>query len=91
MVGKASIKAYKIMMIMLCRLLRDIAKSPGVEEKILAEMERELDGQESRLEDISNLQYLTACFYESLRTTSAAIVPHMANRDTSIGGNKKKN
>ena len=80
--------AYRIIMMMWFRLLRDIADSPGVEEKILAEMERELDGQETRLEDISNLQYLTACFYESLRTTSAAIVPHMANRDTSIGGKK---
>ena len=67
-------------------MLRDISLDPRVQSKVQLELETEIGEADLRLEKISSLQYLTACFYETLRTTSSAIVPHMANRDTTIGG-----
>jgi cytochrome P450 len=66
------------------RLLHDIGSRSEVQERLRQELATELGEGEMSL--ARRLPYLTACLYETLRTTSSAIVPHMANRDTSIAG-----
>jgi hypothetical protein len=70
----------------LVRLLHDIGTRSEVQERLRSELAAELGEGEMSLNKRYDLPFLTACFYETLRTTSSAIVPHMANRDTSISG-----
>ena len=66
--------------------MHDIGTREGVQQRLRAELASQLGDGEMSLDRRYDLPYLTACFYETLRTTSSAIVPHMANRDTSISG-----
>jgi hypothetical protein len=74
----------------LVRLLHDIGTRSEVQERLRSELAAELGEGEMSLNKRYDLPFLTACFYETLRTTSSAIVPHMANRDTSISGSFKQ-
>lgn len=69
------------------RMLRYIAQNPEIQEQLITELDSEFQSSDVVLEDVTNIQFLTACFYETLRLTSSAIVPHMTNKDTSVGGN----
>ena len=68
--------------------MHDIGTRGEVQARLRLELAGELgEGEEVSLDKRKcELPYLTACFYETLRTTCSAIVPHMANRDTSIAG-----
>jgi cytochrome P450 len=68
-------------------MLRYIAQNPEIQEQLITELDSEFQSSDVVLEDVTNIQFLTACFYETLRLTSSAIVPHMTNKDTSVGGN----
>ena len=70
------------------RVLIDIATRPMVQEEIRKELCEVLPGGDFSLADKSNLTYLNATFFETVRTTCSAIVPHVANRNTTIGGNE---
>ena len=77
-----------VIMVIMVRMLRYISQNPEVQATLRHEINLHLAGEELRLEKVSKMQYLTACFYETLRLTSSAIVPHMTNRDTSVDGKK---
>ena len=68
------------------RMLRDITDNPKVQEKLRAEIEKEVGAARMSSYDVGNIHYLKACFHETLRTTCSAIVPHMANSNTTLGG-----
>ena len=68
------------------RVLIDIATRPRVQAELRAELRRVLGGADFCLADIARLPLLRAALYETVRTTSSAIVPHVANRNTSIAG-----
>ena len=67
-------------------MLRYIGQNPEIQDQLIRELDTEFQGGQVRLEDVTNVQFLTATFYETLRLTSSAIVPHMTNKDTSVGG-----
>lgn len=67
-------------------MLRYIGQTPEIQDQLIKELDAEFEASDVRLEDVTNVQFLTACFYETLRLTSSAIVPHMTNKDTSVGG-----
>ena len=68
------------------RVLIDIATRPRVQAELRAELGRVLGGAEFCLADKKSLAYLQATFYETVRYTSSAIVPNVANRNTSVAG-----
>ena len=68
------------------RVLLDLATRPRVQAELRAELRRVLGGTDFCLADIARLPLLRAALYETVRTTSSAIVPHVANRNTSIAG-----
>ena len=68
------------------RALIDIATRPRVQTEVRAEIQSVLGGDDFSLADKKSLTYLQATFYETVRHTCSAIVPHVANRNTSIAG-----
>ena len=68
------------------RALIDIATRPRVQTELRAEIRSVLGGADFSLADKKSLTYLQATFYETVRYTCSAIVPHVANRNTSIAG-----
>ena len=68
------------------RALIDIATRPRVQTKVRTELRSVLGNNEFGLADKKSLTYLQATFYETVRYTCSAIVPHVANRNTSIAG-----
>ena len=68
------------------RALIDIATRPRVQTEVRAEIQSVLAGADFSLADKKSLTYLQATFYETVRHTCSAIVPHVANRNTSIAG-----
>ena len=68
------------------RALIDLATRPHVQQKIQTELNSVLDTGDFSLSLKSSLPYLQATFYETARTTCSAIVPHVANRNTTIAG-----
>ena len=71
------------------RALIDIATRPRVQTEVRAEIQSVLGGDDFSLADKKSLTYLQATFYETVRHTCSAIVPHVANRNTSIAGGAK--
>ena len=70
------------------RALAFIAQNPEVQTKIQAEIDEHLSPDVSPvLIDRNRMVYTDATILEVLRHTSSPIVPHVANQDTSIGGN----
>ena len=68
------------------RFLIDIATRPMVQQEIRKEIKEVLPGGDFGLADKSKLTYLNAAFFETVRTTCSAIIPHVANRNTTIAG-----
>jgi len=68
------------------RAMIDLATRPHVQSQVREELDTVLAGKEFGLEDKKSLPYLQATFYETVRTTCSAIVPHVANRNTTIAG-----
>ena len=67
-------------------MLRDITNNPRVQSKLRAEIDRVVGDRNMSIYEVGNVAYLKACFHETLRFTSSAIVPHMANTNTTLGG-----
>ena len=68
------------------RTLIDIAARPAVQGALRQELQETLLGSEFSLAERSILPFMQATFHESVRTTCTPIVPHVAIKDTSIGG-----
>ena len=67
-------------------MLRYISQNKEVQHQLIKQIDAEFATSEIRLENVTNIHFLNACFYETLRLTSSAIVPHMTNKDTSVEG-----
>ena len=68
------------------RTLIDIAARPAVQGALRQELQDTLLGSEFSLAERSILPFMQATFHESVRTTCTPIVPHVAIKDTTIGG-----
>lgn len=68
------------------RTLIDIAARPAVQGALRQELQDTLLGSEFSLAERSSLPFMQATFHESVRTTCTPIVPHVAIKDTTIGG-----
>ena len=68
------------------RALIDVATRPQVQAELQSELTSVLAANDFSLADKSSLTYLQATFFETARTTCSAIVPHVANRNTTIAG-----
>lgn len=68
-------------------VLAAIVKYPEVSKKIQYEIDSVTKGQRAvNLFDKTNMPYTEATIWETLRTSSSPIVPHVATLDTSISG-----
>jgi len=70
------------------RAFINIAARPALQGALRQELNETLLGAEFSLAEKSNLPLMQATFAETIRTTCTPIVPHVANRDTTIGGYK---
>ena len=69
------------------RLLIDVATRPEVQRGLREEIQGSVSpGQQFGLAEKSRFVFLQATFWETVRTTCSAIVPHVANRNTKIAG-----
>jgi len=68
------------------RAMIDLGTRPATQAVVRRDVLEALNGSQFSLEDKSTLPRLTACFYETVRLACPPIVPHVANRDTSIAG-----
>jgi len=64
----------------------DICAHPGIQATLRQELQETLMGSEFTLADRNNLPFLQATVLESLRVLCPLITPHVASRDTTIGG-----
>ena len=67
------------------RVLIDVATRPAVQTKLREEIQS-LGSDHFALAHKSKLVFLQSTFWETVRTTCSAIVPHVANRNTKIAG-----
>ena len=68
------------------RAFINISARPALQGALRQELNETLLGAEFSLAEKSNLPLMQATFAETIRTTCTPIVPHVANRDTTIGG-----
>ena len=69
------------------RLLIDVATRPEVQRRLREEIQSCVSpGQQFGLAEKSRFVFLQSTFWETVRTTCSAIVPHVANRNTKIAG-----
>lgn len=67
--------------------LVSLVKYPDVKKKIQDEIQKVTGGTRNvSLSDKSQMMYTEASIFETLRTTSSPIVPHVATEDTELGG-----
>ena len=71
------------------RAFIDIAARPEVQGALRQELQDTLLGSEFSLAEKCNLPTMAATFNETVRTTCAPLVPHVANRDTTIRGDSR--
>ena len=68
------------------RLMIDVATRPNIQTKLREEIQSLGSDQQFGLEQKNKMMYFQSTFWESVRTTCSAIVPHVANRNTKIAG-----
>ncbi|KAG8240091.1 hypothetical protein J437_LFUL019671 [Ladona fulva] len=75
---------------MLIKILAFIAVRPEVQERVKSELKAALGGEkrEIRISDRVVMPYTEAIVFEAIRLISSPIVPHVSNRDSTIGGYK---
>ncbi|XP_018330366.1 cytochrome P450 307a1-like [Agrilus planipennis] len=67
--------------------LAEIVKNPQVGKKIQAEVDNVTNGERlPNLSDRTSMPYTEAVLWETLRSASSPIVPHVATAETEIGG-----
>ncbi|XP_037092144.1 cytochrome P450 307a1-like [Pollicipes pollicipes] len=66
--------------------ITQIARNPDVMVKIQEELDERIGDRQLCLEDRPSLPYTESTMYEALRVCSSPIVPHVASRDSTIGG-----
>ena len=69
------------------RVLIDVATRPRIQRSLREEIQSSLPpGQQFQLAEKSKFVLLQSTFWETVRTTCSAIVPHVSNRNTKIAG-----
>jgi len=68
------------------RILYDLARHQEDQKQIREETSAKLGSREYKLEDKNGFPYTTAAIQETIRLCCSAIVPHMANKDTTLAG-----
>ncbi|XP_046387456.1 cytochrome P450 307a1-like [Ischnura elegans] len=73
---------------LLIKVLAFVSTRPEVQTRVRAEMRQALGGEKRplRLSDRTNMPYTEAIVFEAIRLISSPIVPHVANKDSTIGG-----
>lgn len=68
------------------RAFVDLGARPDIQTKVRSEIKTALGEADFSLEDKASVPILTAAFHETIRMTCSPVIPHIANRDTSIAG-----
>ncbi|XP_043222694.1 cytochrome P450 307a1-like [Amphibalanus amphitrite] len=63
-----------------------LARHPEVQAKVQEELDSQVGDRQLSLDDRASLPYTESTMYEALRVCSSPIVPHVASRDSTIGG-----